>query len=63
MEQDTYNFTHPTLGCFAIFIVPIGLGDAQHCYYEAIFNRPAGLELAPMENRLRDRELRVPATI
>ena len=41
LSQDTYAFEHPRIGSFAMFIVPIGCLDQNHCYYEAIFNRPA----------------------
>lgn len=41
LSQDTYAFEHPRIGSFAMFIVPIGCLDQSHCYYEAIFNRPA----------------------
>ena len=41
LRQDTYSFEHQRVGSFAMFIVPIGCMDQSHCYYEAIFNRPA----------------------
>ncbi len=41
LSQDTYAFEHPRIGSFAMFIVPVGCLDPSHCYYEAIFNRPA----------------------
>lgn len=40
LEQNTYMFSHPRLGRFALFIVPIGSIDASSSYYEAVFNRP-----------------------
>jgi hypothetical protein len=40
LEQDTYPFTHPNLGRFALFIALIGHTDQTRRYYEAIFNRP-----------------------
>ena len=42
LEQDTLWFQHPTIGRFAMFIVPISSLDTSHAYYEAIFNRPIG---------------------
>lgn len=41
LNQDTYSFEHPRVGSFAMFVVPVGCLDQSHCYYEAIFNRPA----------------------
>jgi len=41
LAQGTYSFDHARLGRFAMFIVPIGCLDQSHCYYEAVFNRPA----------------------
>jgi hypothetical protein len=41
MEQDTYRFSHPALGSFSLFIVPIVVLDLDYCYYEAVFNRLA----------------------
>jgi hypothetical protein len=38
--QDTYRFTHPVLGEFDMFIVPLFSLDATINEYEAIFNRP-----------------------
>ncbi len=40
LEQNTYTFSHPRLGRFAMFIVPIGCIDASSTWYEAVFNRP-----------------------
>jgi hypothetical protein len=40
LDQDTYLFEHPGIGQFAMFIVPIRTMDANHDYYEAVFNRP-----------------------
>ena len=33
-----YDLQHPSLGKFALLLVPIGK-DAQGLYYEAVFNR------------------------
>ena len=41
LAQNSYPFEHQRLGRFVMFIVPIGCMDQSHCYYEAIFNRPA----------------------
>jgi len=41
LAQETYQFEHPKIGRFAMFIVPIGVNDPGHSYYEAVFNRPA----------------------
>ncbi len=40
LSQNTYYFEHARLGRFEMFIVPIGREDRNHCYYEAVFNRP-----------------------
>ena len=40
LDQNTYSFEHAHLGRFEVFIVPIGCEDRDHCYYEAVFNRP-----------------------
>ena len=37
LPQDTYVFTHETLGEFAVFMVPIA-GNAEHVIYEVVFN-------------------------
>ncbi len=42
LEQGCYSFEAQGIGRFALFIVPIGTTETTHCYYEAIFNRPAG---------------------
>lgn len=39
LDQETYSFEHARLGRIEIFIVPIGRSTANHCYYEAVFNR------------------------
>ena len=39
LGQNTYSFEHARLGCFEMFIVPIGREDRNHCHYEAVFNR------------------------
>jgi hypothetical protein len=41
LEQDSYWFECQGVGRFLMFIVPIGSTETTHCYYEAIFNRPA----------------------
>ena len=38
LPQATYEFAHPTLGSFPMFIVPIGADDLGF-RYEAAFNR------------------------
>jgi hypothetical protein len=38
LPQATYQFNHPELGTFLLFIVPIG-ADEQSTHYEAVFNR------------------------
>jgi hypothetical protein len=38
LTQQTYKFEHDRLGCFDLFIVPIGRTSAG-CEYEAVFNR------------------------
>jgi hypothetical protein len=38
LSQSTYQFDHPSLGVFELFIVPIGQ-DKHGLYYEALFNR------------------------
>jgi hypothetical protein len=38
LPQKTYSFEHDQLGCFDLFIVPIGRTSAG-CEYEAVFNR------------------------
>lgn len=38
LPQGTYEFSHPALGSFALFIVPIGQG-AGAIRYQAVFNR------------------------
>lgn len=40
LGQDTYAFEHARIGCFEMFIVPIGREDGGQCHYEAVFNRP-----------------------
>jgi hypothetical protein len=41
LGQNTYTFEHAGIGRFEMFLVPIGCADGAHCYYEAVFNRPA----------------------
>ena len=36
--QDTYQMTHPTLGKFEVFLVPVGPAGVDQ-QYEAVFNR------------------------
>jgi hypothetical protein len=36
LEQRTYPVSHPALGTFELFIVPVGR-DADGVYYEAVF--------------------------
>lgn len=38
LAQGTYEFTHPGMGRFALFIVPIG-SSPQGFRYQAVFNR------------------------
>jgi hypothetical protein len=38
LSQGTYNFTHPQMGEFSLFIVPMGQDD-EGTFYEAVFNR------------------------
>ena len=38
LPQGTYTFSHPALGSFPLFIVPIGADD-DHLHYQAVFNR------------------------
>jgi len=41
LTQDTHVFEHPNIGCFEMFIVPVGVQHSSHTRYQAIFNRPA----------------------
>ena len=41
LGQDTYFFEHARLGRFQMFIARIGCENRSHCYYEAVFHRPA----------------------
>ncbi len=41
LPQNTHTFAHADLGRFAMFIVPVRTSDANHAYYEAVFNRLA----------------------
>ena len=41
LGQDTYTFEHVSLGRFQMFIARIGCENRSHCYYEAVFHRPA----------------------
>jgi hypothetical protein len=38
LAQGTYEFSHPALGSFPLFIVPVG-AEADQAQYEAVFNR------------------------
>jgi Domain of unknown function (DUF6916) len=40
LRQDTYVFEHDDIGRFAMFIVPVRIGNDGRNYYQAIFNRP-----------------------
>jgi hypothetical protein len=40
--QGTYQFRHPALGTFDLFIAPIGSATAQRTLYEACFSRHLG---------------------
>jgi hypothetical protein len=46
LTQDTHVFEHADIGCFEMFIVPVGSQDSSHTRYQAIFNRPASSTLA-----------------
>lgn len=39
LPQDTYEFIHPVLGRFAMFIAAVGPREPQASYYQAVFNR------------------------
>jgi hypothetical protein len=39
LSQETYAFEHAKLGCFDLFIVPVGQPGRPHTCYEAIINR------------------------
>ncbi len=41
LKQNTHTFAHADVGQFAMFIVPVRTRDANHAYYEAVFNRLA----------------------
>lgn len=41
IAQDTYRFSHPELGRFDLFIVPVACEAAGVRHYQAILNRPA----------------------
>jgi Domain of unknown function (DUF6916) len=41
LKQETYLIEHPRLGCFPMFIVPVGRAHAAYCRYEAVFSRPS----------------------
>jgi hypothetical protein len=39
LAQNTYTFEHRQMGRFEMFIVPAGMLDEEHGYYQAVFNR------------------------
>ncbi len=39
LVQNTYSFEHREMGRFQMFIVPVGVQDETHDYFQAIFNR------------------------
>ena len=41
LGQNIYTFERAGIGRFEMFLVPVGCADRAHCYYEAVFNRPA----------------------
>ncbi|MDQ6631800.1 MAG: hypothetical protein M3Y82_08580 [Verrucomicrobiota bacterium] len=43
LQQSSYQFEHPKIGRFVMFIVPVGDAAALtgSRYYQAVFNRPA----------------------
>jgi hypothetical protein len=41
LGQNTYALEQAGIGRFELFLVPVGGADGAHCYYEAVFNRPA----------------------
>jgi hypothetical protein len=44
LEQNSYLFSHPRLGRFTMFIVPVGpLNRGTGHLYQAVFNRPANV--------------------
>jgi len=45
LPQNTYRLHHDEIGTFDLFIVPIGQ-DQRGFYYQAVFNRLRGEELA-----------------
>jgi hypothetical protein len=38
-HQKLYTLTHPNLGEFILFLVPISYGKQDAIYYQAVFNR------------------------
>lgn len=55
LPQDTYQFEHPRLGRFELFIVPVGLAQGRYCRYEAAFNRLRASASAPPETMAHPR--------
>ena len=43
LEQETYSIRHADLGELLMFIVPVLARDGCSFVYEAIFNRPRGM--------------------
>lgn len=39
LDQNTYTFEHRQMGRLEMFIVPVGVKDEKHGYYQAVFNR------------------------
>ena len=42
LQSGMYEFEHESIGCFEMFISPVGPDEPGCCYYEAVFNRPHG---------------------
>jgi len=45
LAQNTYRFRHAQLGELSLFIVPVFSRNRRHYVYQAIFNRPCGLNM------------------
>ena len=39
MKQMIYTLTHPKMGEFQLFMVPVQYGKSDGIYYQAVFNR------------------------
>lgn len=39
ISQNTYEFSHPEIGTFSIFITPVIGSDQEGYYYQALFSR------------------------